>query len=98
MYAFALTWHFVLHFSRRTPFAVVQTKVVLPLEAMAAAEGSSPPAVGGGREIAIPFIVTETDDHGKERFVVTQEAIDYLSTLTGRLAVVTIAGACRECR
>lgn len=42
---------------------------------------------------AIQFIGTEVDAKGNEKFTVNQDAIDYLSSLKGRLAIVSIAGS-----
>ena len=54
---------------------------------MAAAADSS-----GTAAAAIQFIGTEVDAKGNEKFTVNQDAIDYLSSLKGRLAIVSIAG------
>ncbi len=56
------------------------------------AAAGSPTAVGPKAGSAIQFIGTEIDAKGNEKFIVNQDAVDYLNTLTGRLAIVSIAG------
>ena len=52
-------------------------------------------ADGETRAIAVPFIVPTVDASGNERFTVTPEAIEYLSSLHGRLSIVSVAGTRR---
>jgi hypothetical protein len=44
------------------------------------------------RGSAIQFIGTVVDAKGNEKFTVNEEAVEYLSSLSGRLAIVSIAG------
>lgn len=59
-----------------------------------AAAGGAKPGFESLDAAAMPFITV--DDH--DRFEVNPEAVRYLKTLTGRVAVVSIAGAPRAPR
>lgn len=58
--------------------------------AAGAGAGGSAGAFGGIDSAAIPFITVDDDD----KFEINPEAVRYLRTLTGKIAVVSIAGAC----